>query len=92
MEKITSDLVAVLRFGVKSDQWGEKIEKKERVEKSTLVKFLCLGLVEWLPAGLIGKKEVKESDCSKREREREGRSKDGSFEGKADEVVQRESR
>ena len=94
MEKITSDLVVVFRFGVKRDQRGEKIEKKGRVEKSSLVKFVCLKLVGWLPAGLgvVGKLDVKESGCSKREREREGRGKDGFFEGKADDVVECESR
>ena len=100
LQKITSDLVAALRFGRKrrekrdrkeSRQQGEKRrikreEKKEKMEKSTSsVQLVCL-------LGLVGKKEreVKESGaaCSKAERER----KAGSFKKKSDNIVLRESR
>ena len=106
LQKITSELVAALRFGERwnREQEGEKIEreeKKERVEKLNLVQLTCLALVGRLPACLLGKrealvekKEAKESGaaCGKAEREKEGRSNGGSFKGKADDVVGWESR
>ena len=106
LHKITRELVAGLRFGERwnREQEGEKIEreeKKEKVDKLTLVQLTCLALVGRLPACLLGKrealvekKEAKESGaaCSKAEREEEGRSKGGSFKGKADDVVGWESR
>merc|ERR550532_805013 len=105
LQKITSELVAALRFGERwnREQEGEKIErgeKKEKVDKLTLVQLTCLALVGRLPACLLGKrealvekKEAKESGaaCSKAEREKEGRSKSGSFKGKADDIVGWES-
>ena len=101
VQKITRELVDALRFGERwnREQEGEKIEREEKKEK--VDKLTCLALVGRLPACLLGKrealvekKEAKESGaaCGKAEREKEGRSKGGSFKGKADDGVGWESR
>ena len=97
LQKITSELVAALRFGErgKSEQGGET---KERVDKLNLVQ----ALVGRLPACLLGKREACLGQVEKREAkeigaacskaEKEGRSKGGSFKGKSDDIVGCESR
>ena len=107
LQKITSELVAALRFGERwnREQEGEKIEreeKKEKVDKLTLVQLTCLALVGRLPACLLGKREAclgqvekreaKESGAACSKAEKEGRSKGGSFKGKSDDIVGCESR